>query len=178
MGLLVQGNKKDKSKYWVLLWGRISRNPYVGETAKGVPKAQFGMAYDKGEFMNIRAVGKSDETRLSCAMEKGDVVAILGEWSQSKYKTKDGEEKIWSETRADIIFSQSLHASLLDLISLIRLIPFAKQIVSFFSKFSESNSAERSKDSCEENAPDSEDEGVLPWERQEEEPESDYVPRI
>ena len=147
------------------LWGKLSREVKVGETAKGEPKVQFGVCYSRGEFMNILAVGNDETTRVACALEKGDVVSIDGVWSQRKYRTRDGEEKIWSELRADTISSQSLLAAVLDILSAPR--PSAE-------------TAHRKEEFYAEERPaPAEDGGTLPWEQQEQEDaEYDYVPTI
>nr|DAI48721.1 MAG TPA: Single-strand binding protein family [Caudoviricetes sp.] len=164
MGIWVSKENSDHTRY-MRVWGKLSREPHIGQTQKGEPKVQFGMTYAKNEFMNIIAVGNNDTTKIACALEKGDVVSIEGTWSQRKYTTREGEEKVWSELRADVITPQSLLAAVLDLL--------ASPHTASASGVQNMQNSE-----CEANAPDSEDEGVLPWEQQEEEPESDYVPRI
>ena len=164
MGIWVSKENSDHTRY-MRVWGKLSREPHIGQTQKGEPKVQFGMTYAKNEFMNILAVGSNDTTKIACALEKGDVVSIDGTWSQRKYTTREGEEKVWSELRADVITPQSLLAAVLDLL--------ASPHTASASGVQNMQSSE-----CEANAPDSEDEDVLPWEQQEEEPESDYVPRI
>ena len=92
-------------------------------------------------------------------------MSIDGVWSTRKYPTRDGEEKIWSELRADMISSQSLQAAVLDILSAPR--PAAEPEV------------HKEEPYAEERAAPAEDVGTLPWERQEqEEPEYDYVPTI
>ena len=162
MGIMVGKAAEDGSRP-MHLWGKLSREPKVGETAKGEPKVQFGVCYLRGEFMNILAVGNDETTRIACALEKGDVVSIDGVWSQRKYRTREGEEKVWSELRADTIFSQSLLASVLGILAAQGTCGTAAE------------AAETPKGAAE--VPD--DGGTLPWERQEqEEPEYDYVPTI
>lgn len=164
MGIMVGKAASDGSRP-MHLWGKLSREVKVGETAKGEPKVQFGVCYSRGEFMNILAVGNDETTRVACALEKGDVVSIDGVWSQRKYRTRDGEEKIWSELRADTISSQSLQAAVLDILSAPR--PPAESAPHEEEFYAEEPSAP------------ADDGGTLPWERQEqEEPEYDYVPTI
>ena len=164
MGIMVGKAASDGSRP-MHLWGKLSREVKVGETSKGEPKVQFGVCYSRGEFMNILAVGNDETTRVACALEKGDVVSIDGVWSQRKYRTRDGEEKIWSELRADTISSQSLLAAVLDILSAPR--PSAE-------------SAHRKDEFyAEEHPAPAEDGGKLPWEQQEQEDaEYDYVPTI
>lgn len=164
MGIMVGKAAEDGSRP-MHLWGKLSREVKVGETAKGEPKVQFGVCYSRGEFMNILAVGNDETTRVACALEKGDVVSIDGVWSQRKYRTRDGEEKVWSELRADTIFSQSLLAAVLDILSAPRR--------------AAASEAHEGEPYAEEHAKPAEDGGTLPWEQQEqEEPEYDYVPTI
>lgn len=164
MGIMVGKAASDGSRP-MHLWGKLSREVKVGETAKGEPKVQFGVCYSRGEFMNILAVGNDETTRVACALEKGDVVSINGVWSQRKYRTRDGEEKIWSELRADTISSQSLLAAVLDILSAPR---------------PSTESAHRKDEFyTEEHPAPAEDGGKLPWEQQEQEDaEYDYVPTI
>lgn len=164
MGIMVGKAASDGSRP-MHLWGKLSREVKVGETAKGEPKVQFGVCYSRGEFMNILAVGNDETTRVACALEKGDVVSIDGVWSQRKYRTRDGEEKIWSELRADTISSQSLLAAVLGMLSAPR--PAAEPTACKKEFYSEQRPAP------------AEDGGKLPWEQQEQEDaEYDYVPTI
>ena len=164
MGIMVGKAASDGSRP-MHLWGKLSREVKVGETSKGEPKVQFGVCYSRGEFMNILAVGNDETTRVACALEKGDVVSIDGVWSQRKYRTRDGEEKIWSELRADTISSQSLLAAVLDILSAPR--P------------STESAPHKDEFYAEEHPAPAEDGGKLPWEQQErEDAEYDYVPTI
>ena len=164
MGMMVSKEEEDKTRS-MHLWGKLSREPKVGKTAKGELKVQFGVCYKRGKFMNVLAVGNDETTRVACALEKGDVVSIDGVWSMRKYPTRDGGEKVWSELRADMISSQSLQAAVLDILSAPR--PSAEPEV------------HKEEPYAEERAAPAEDVGTLPWERQEqEEPEYDYVPTI
>lgn len=164
MGIMVGKAASDGSRP-MHLWGKLLREVKVGETSKGEPKVQFGVCYSRGEFMNILAVGNDETTRVACALEKGDVVSIDGVWSQRKYRTRDGEEKIWSELRADTISSQSLLAAVLDMLSAPR--PAAEPVT------------RKAEFHAEERPAPAEDGGKLPWEqREQEDAEYDYVPTI
>lgn len=163
MGIMVGKATSDGSRP-MHIWGKLSREVKVGETSKGEPKVQFGVCYSRGEFMNILAVGNDETTRVACALEKGDVVSIDGVWSQRKYRTRDGEEKIWSELRADTISSQSLLAAVLDILSAPRPSP---------------ESAPREEEFyAEEHPAPAEDGGKLPWEQAAEDEAYDYMPQI
>lgn len=164
MGIMVGKAAEDGSRP-MHLWGKLSREPKVEKTAKGELKVQFGVRYKRGNFMNVLVVGNDEMTRVACALEKGDVVSIDGVWSQRKYRTQEGEEKVWSELRADTIFSQSLLAAVLDILSAPRPSPeSAPRKDEFYAE--------------EHHAP-AEDGGTLPRERQEQEDaEYDYVPTI
>ena len=61
------------------------------------------MGYDSKQFMNVCAVGDNAATKLSACLEKGDAVCVVGTWRQRPYTTKDGEAKVWSELRADLV---------------------------------------------------------------------------
>ncbi len=164
MGIMVGKEEKDKTRS-MHLWGKLSREPKVGKTAKGEPKVQFGVCYKRGNFMNVLVVGNDEMTRVACALEKGDVVSIDGVWSMRKYPTRDGEEKVWSELRADMISSQSLQAAVLDILSAPRPSP--------------ESAPHKEEFYAEEHPTPAEDGGTLPWEQQEQEDaEYDYVPTI
>lgn len=93
--------KADGSQYMICT-GSVSRDPRIGEIPKnGTPKVEYGMGYDSKQFMNVCAVGDNAATRLSACLEKGDAVCVVGTWRQRDYTTRDGENKVWSELRAD-----------------------------------------------------------------------------
>lgn len=166
MGIMVGKAASDGSRP-MHLWGKLSREVKVGETSKGEPKVQFGVCYSRGEFMNILAVGNDETTRVACALEKGDVVSIDGVWSQRKYRTRDGEEKIWSELRADTISSQSLLAAVLGLLA------------EESEKLRAPEPAKPMEHSgSQAGSLDSQEDAVLPWEQPAEDDPYDYVPQI
>ena len=72
MGMMVSKEEEDKTRS-MHLWGKLSREPKVGKTAKGETKVQFGVCYKRGKFMNVLVVGNDEMTRVACALEKGDV---------------------------------------------------------------------------------------------------------
>ena len=93
--------KADGSQYMICT-GSVSRDAKVGEIPKNhIPKVEFGMGYDSKQFMNVCAVGDNAATKIAACLEKGDAVAVVGMWRQRPYTTRDGEEKVWSELRAD-----------------------------------------------------------------------------
>lgn len=93
--------KADGSQYMICT-GSVSRDAKVGEIPKNhIPKVEFGVGYDSKQFMNVCAVGDNAATKLAACLEKGDAVAVVGTWRQRPYTTRDGEEKVWSELRAD-----------------------------------------------------------------------------
>lgn len=95
--------KADGSQYMICT-GSVSRDPRIGAIPKNsLPKVEFGMGYDSKQFMNVCAVGDNAATKLSACLEKGDAVCVVGTWRQRPYTTKDGEEKVWSELRADLV---------------------------------------------------------------------------
>ena len=95
--------KADGSQY-LICTGSVSRDAKVGEIPKNhIPKVEFGMGYDSKQFMNVCAVGDNAATKLSACLEKGDAVCVVGTWRQRPYTTKDGEEKVWSELRAEMV---------------------------------------------------------------------------
>ena len=105
--------KADGSQYMICT-GSVSRDPRIGETPKnGTPKVEYGIGYDSKQFMNVCAVGDNAATRLSACLEKGDAVCVVGTWRQRPYTTKDGEEKVWSELRADLVLPMGALETLL-----------------------------------------------------------------
>lgn len=96
--------KADGSQYMTCT-GSVSRDAKVGEIPKNhIPKVEFGMGYDRKQFMNVCAVGDNAATKSSACLEKGDAVHVVGTWSQRPYTTRNGEEKIWSELRAEEVY--------------------------------------------------------------------------
>ena len=117
MGIWVGKEREDGSRF-MQVWGKVSREPHIGTTRKGEPKIQFGVSYARGEFMNVMAAGEGDTSVIAAALEKGDIVDVKGVWSARKYTNRDGEEKTWSELRADVICPQSLLTAALELVRL------------------------------------------------------------
>lgn len=115
MGIWV-GKAREDGTRMMQVWGKVTRDPKIGQTRRGDPKVTFSVCYEKGEFMNILAAGDDDTTRIACSIEHGDIVDIKGIWSAREYTTRDGEKKVWSECRADVINVQSLMAAVLDLL--------------------------------------------------------------
>ena len=96
--------KADGSQYMTCT-GSVSRDAKVGEIPKNhVPKVEFGMGYDRKQFMNVCVVGDNAATKSSACLEKGDAVHVVGTWSKRPYTTRNGEEKIWSELRAEEVY--------------------------------------------------------------------------
>lgn len=98
-----EGNA-DGSQYMTCT-GSVSRDAKVGEIPKNhIPKVEFGMGYDRKQFMNVCVVGENAAAKSSACLEKGDAVHVVGTWSQRPYTTSDGEKKIWSELRAQEVY--------------------------------------------------------------------------
>lgn len=105
--------KADGSQYMICT-GSVSRDAKVGEIPKNhIPKVEFGVGYDSKQFMNVCAVGENTATKLAACLEKGDAVAVVGTWRQRPYTTRDGEAKVWSELRADLVLPMGALETLL-----------------------------------------------------------------
>lgn len=152
MGIWVGKEREDGSRF-MQVWGKVSREPRIGKTRKGEPKIEFGVGYARNEFMNVMAAGESDTSTIAAALERGDIVEVKGVWSARKYTNRDGEEKTWSELRADTICPQGLLVSVLELLRL----------------RDAQDGGSRSAEEADALA-DDEDDGPLPWD--------DYQPTI
>lgn len=69
MLISIKTRDEDGSRY-MMCAGTVTREVKIGATAKGTPKAEFGMKYAKGEFMNVSAVGDDDVTRMASCLER------------------------------------------------------------------------------------------------------------
>lgn len=98
---------EDGSRY-VFMTGYLTRDVKTSYTVtKKIPKVMFGIAYDSKQFMNVLCLGDEPVTRFASCLERGDTVFIAGKWTSKVYTTKDGEEKTWTEVKADFISLQS-----------------------------------------------------------------------
>ena len=129
--------------------GTVTREVKTGATAKGTPKAEFGMKYAKGEFMNVSAVGDDDVTRMAACLEKGDAVLVCGVWKTRCYTP------------------QTVMAAVLELLAAGSEKPRSPEPV---KPMEHSDSQAGSLDSQED--------AVLPWEQPAEDEPYDYVPQI
>lgn len=116
MLMSIKTGAEDGSRYMICA-GSVSREVKTDTTAKGTPKAEFGMKYARGEFMNVTSVGDSDVTRMAACLEKGDAVLVAGVWKTRKYTTREGEEKTWSELHAEFVAPQGVMAAVLGLMA-------------------------------------------------------------
>ena len=116
MLISIKTREEDGSRY-MMCAGTVTREVKTGATAKGTPKAEFGMKYAKGEFMNVSAVGDDDVTRMAACLEKGDAVLVCGVWKTRSYTTRDGEQKEWSELHAEFVAPQTVMAAVLELLA-------------------------------------------------------------
>lgn len=97
---------EDGSRY-IFMTGLLSRDPKCSYTKnKNTPKVEFGVAYDSKQFMNVLCLGDCAATRIASCLEKGDGVFIAGKWTSRTYTTRDGEEKTWTEVKADFVAVQ------------------------------------------------------------------------
>ena len=166
MLISIKTREEDGSRY-MMCAGTVTREVKTGTTAKGTPKAEFGMKYAKGEFMNVSAVGDDDVTRMAACLEKGDAVLVCGVWKTRSYTTRDGEQKEWSELHAEFVAPQTVMAAVLELLA------------AGSGKTSASESAKHMEHSgSQAGFLDSQEDAVLPWEQPEEDEPYDYVPQI
>lgn len=166
MLISIKTREEDGSRY-MMCAGTVTREVKTGTTGKGTPKAEFGMKYAKGEFMNVSAVGDDDVTRMAACLEKGDAVLVCGVWKTRSYTTRDGEQKEWSELHAEFVAPQAVMAAVLGLLAA-------------ESEKSRSHEPAKSMEHSGSKAGflDSQEDAVLPWEQLEEDEPYDYVPQI
>lgn len=166
MLISIKTRDEDGSRY-MMCAGTVTREVKTGATAKGTPKAEFGMKYAKGEFMNVSAVGDDDVTRMAACLEKGDAVLVCGVWKTRRYTTRDGEQKEWSELHAEFVAPQTVMAAVLGLLA---------------AESEKPRSPEPAKpmehSGSQAGSLDSQEDAVLPWEQPEEDEPYDYVPQI
>ncbi len=166
MLISIKTREEDGSRY-MMCAGTVTREVKTGTTAKGTPKAEFGMKYAKGEFMNVSAVGDDDVTRMASCLEKGDAVLVCGVWKTRRYTTRDGEQKEWSELHAEFVAPQAVMAAVLELLAA----GSGKTPDSEPAKPMEYRGSQAGNLDSEEGA-------VLPWDQPEEDEPYDYVPQI
>lgn len=166
MLISIKTREEDGSRY-MMCAGTVTREVKTGVTAKGTPKAEFGMKYAKGEFMNVSAVGDDDVTRMASCLEKGDAVLVCGVWKTRSYTTRDGEQKEWSELHAEFVAPQAVMAAVLELLA---------------AESEKPRSPEPAKpmehSGSQAGFLDSQEDAVLPWEQPAEDEPYDYVPQI
>ena len=165
MLISIKTREEDGSRYMICA-GSVTREVKTGTTAKGTPKAEFGMRYDKGQFMNVTTVGDDDVTRMAACLEKGDAVLVAGVWKTRHYTTRDGEQKEWSELHAEFIAPQGVMAAVLGLLA---------------ERDAPARPAEAEKapntNGSQWNELDSAEGAALPWEQPQEDEGYDYVPQ-
>ena len=91
---------------FILLIGRLVRDPELRYTAQGTPVASFTLAVDRpfksanGEketdFINCVAWRKTGET-IANYLQKGRLVAVEGRLQVRSYETTDGQKRTASE---------------------------------------------------------------------------------
>jgi single-stranded DNA-binding protein len=166
MLISIKTREEDGSRY-MMCAGTVTREVKTGTTAKGTPKAEFGMKYAKGEFMNVSAVGDDDVTRMASCLEKGDAVLVCGVWKTRRYTTRDGEQKEWSELHAEFVAPQAVMAAVLGLLA------------AGSGKTPASEPAKPMEHNGNQAGPlDSQEGAVLPWDQPAEDEPYDYVPQI
>jgi len=106
MGINISGKLPDGSRY-MIVYGTVTRGARNTVTSqKAIPKSEFGLSYDRKQFMNVLSLGDSPVTQIASMMEKGDVVMVAGLWTEKEYTSKSGEQKKYSELRAEIVIPQ------------------------------------------------------------------------
>ena len=149
MLISIKTRDEDGSRY-MMCAGTVTREVKTGTTAKGTPKAEFGMKYAKGE-----------------CLEKGDAVLVCGVWKTRRYTTRDGEQKEWSELHAEFVAPQTVMAAVLGLLAAESEKPRSHEP----AKPMEHSGSQAG-------FLDSQEDAVLPWERPEDDEPYDYVPQI
>lgn len=166
MLISIKTRKEDGRRYMICA-GSVTREVKTGTTAKGTPKAEFGMRYDKGQFMNVTTVGADDVTRMAACLEKGDAVLVAGVWKTRHYTTQDGEQKEWSELHAEFIAPQGVMVAVLGLLA-------AQEA----PQQAEKNAQTADGSGSQADALDSMEGLVPPWKQPQEDEGYDYVPQI
>lgn len=98
-----------------LAWGTVSRDPKT--TCYSKPKVEFGLKWQRGQFLNVEAWGDSPSFQVCSSIEKGEMVVVMGIFKRFSYTTKDGEQKEGSAVTCDICVPMSLLTYILSLYS-------------------------------------------------------------
>lgn len=92
-----------------VVWGTVSRDAEITQIGeKKTTKVKFGVAYDKGQYMNCAAFGNTETAQFAASLEKRDKVLCAGTWSQRKWTGKDGKERVTEELNCEIVIPPSL----------------------------------------------------------------------
>lgn len=110
MGRIATKKRNDPSGgFDTVVWGTVSRDAEVTQIGeRKTPKVKFGVAYEKGQFMNCAAFGNTETAQFAASLEKGDKVLCAGVWSRRAWTGNDGRERVTDELNCDIIFAPSL----------------------------------------------------------------------
>lgn len=110
MGRIATKKRNDPSGgFDTVVWGTVSRDAEVTQIGeRKTPKVKFGVAYEKGQFMNCAAFGNTETAQFAASLEKGDKVLCAGVWSRRAWTGNDGKERVTDELNCDIVFAPSL----------------------------------------------------------------------
>lgn len=110
MGRIATKKKDDPSGgFDTVVWGTVSRDAEVTQIGeRKTPKVKFGVAYDKGQFMNCAAFGNTETAQFAASLEKGDKVLCAGVWTRRTWTGNDNKERVTEELNCDVIFAPSL----------------------------------------------------------------------
>lgn len=92
-----------------VVWGTVSRDAEITQIGeKKTTKVKFGVAYDKGQYMNCAAFGNTETAQFAASLEKRDKVLCAGTWTRRKWTGKDGKERETEELNCEIVIPPSL----------------------------------------------------------------------
>ena len=114
------GHDDEKTRRcFVIAWGHLVKDPK--ETYKNLRTIRFVLKTGRGAGRNEKhlacvAYGEELAATIMSALEKNDVVAVFGTWTERPIHTKKGEKSVY-ECTVNFVVVQALIGFLLELFS-------------------------------------------------------------
>ena len=96
-------------------WGELIEDAKVACVNK--KKTTFTIKWHRKTYANVILWGDTPASAVAESLEHHDMVLVLGEWQKRKYVNKHGEEKEYSDIKADMVIPQSCMEFVLQLAS-------------------------------------------------------------
>lgn len=93
--------EKDNERHWMAaVWGMLTRDAKL--TCIRKPKVEICIRFRRGVFINCIVWGDNPCYRLATTLKEGDFVAVLGDWKEKGFNTKEGY-KTYYDLRVDAL---------------------------------------------------------------------------